>query len=218
RAATRFDDGAHRDQIARALGALQLTLRGTPVMYSGEEIGMTNNDPTRREDVQDPVGRRGWPNNIGRDGERTPMQWSGGANAGFNKGARPWLPLPASAATHNVAAESRDPNSVLGLYRTVLQLRKNDAALREGSYTALDTANAKVMSYLRRQGGDVVLVTINMSEQPQTVSYDLARQGLAGATATPLVTSAASGNLRALTLQPYGVWIARVKAGAKAGR
>ena len=216
RAATRFDDGAHRDQIAKALGALQLTLRGTPILYYGEEIGMTNNDPTRREDVQDPVGRRGWPKEIGRDGERTPMQWSAGANAGFNAGAKPWLPVPASADTHNVAAGSRDPNSVLSVYRAVLQLRKNDPAVREGSYVPLDTANASVLSYLRRSGDDVVLVAINMSERASTARWDLAPQGLAGATATTLVASAASGNLRALTLQPYGVWIARVKAGATA--
>lgn len=219
RVATRFDDGRHRDQIAKAIGALQLTLRGTPILYYGEELGMTNNDPTRREDVRDPIGRRGWPKEIGRDGERTPMQWTSGPNAGFSTGATgaavapakaPWLPVPASAATHNVASESRDPASVLGLYRAVLQLRRREPALRAGSYAALDTANADVMSYLRRRGDDAVLVAINMSAQPRTVAFDLAAQGLAGARATPLVASAASGSLAAVKLQPYGVWIARV--------
>ncbi len=214
RVATRFDDGRNRDRIAKANGALQLTLRGTPILYYGEEIGMTNNDPTRREDVKDPIGRRGWPREIGRDGERTPMQWTNGPNAGFQAGAprhdAPWLPVPASAAVYNVRSERRDPSSVFSLYRAVLQLRRREPALREGSYTALDTANADVMSYLRRRGDAAILVSINMSAAPRTLAFDLAPQGLAGTRATPLVTSGATGDLRALKLQPYGVWIARV--------
>ena len=66
--------GRHNDQIARLMAAFYLTLRGTPVMYYGEEIGMENNDPQRKEDVKDPIGKLGWPKEKGRDGERTPMQ------------------------------------------------------------------------------------------------------------------------------------------------
>ncbi len=219
RVATRFDDGRHRDQIAKAIAALYLTLRGTPIMYYGEEIGMTNNDPQRREDVLDPIGRRGWPAFKGRDGERTPMQWTPGANAGFNAGAKPWLPVPPSASRYNVQSELGDSASVLSLYRAVLALRHRSAALREGRYTALDTADTSVMSYLRRQGAEAVLVAINMSPEPQTRRFDLAAQGLAGARATPLVASAASGNLQAVRFQPYGVWIASVtKADARSAQ
>ena len=66
-------------------------------MYYGEEIGMENNDPKRKEDVKDPIGRTGWPQEKGRDGERTPMQWDAAPNAGFSK-KTPWLPVPPSYA------------------------------------------------------------------------------------------------------------------------
>ena len=90
RSYVRYGDGVHNDQIAKLMAALYLTLRGTPIMYYGEEIGMTNADPTRKEDVKDPIGKLGWPVQKGRDGERTPMQWRGGVNAGFS-GGKPWL-------------------------------------------------------------------------------------------------------------------------------
>jgi len=84
---------------------------------------MENHDPQRLEDVRDPLARLGWPHAKRRDGERTPMQWEAGPAAGFTTG-RPWLPLPASVATHNVAAETRDPGSVLVYYRKLLALRR----------------------------------------------------------------------------------------------
>lgn len=99
----RYGDGVHNMQIAKLMSALYLTLRGTPIMYYGEEIGMTNNDPTRLEDVKDIVGKRGWPRQKGRDGERTPMQWNDAINAGFNAGTRPWLPVSSNYASVNVA-------------------------------------------------------------------------------------------------------------------
>src|SRR4029077_20698304 len=101
RAYTLYADGAHNDDIAKMMAALYLTLRGTPILYYGEEIGMENNDPKSKEDVRDPIGKLGWPLEKGRDGERTPMQWNANANAGFSV-AKPWLPVPPSAQAHNV--------------------------------------------------------------------------------------------------------------------
>jgi len=72
----RYGDGAHNDQIAKLTAALLLTTRATPLMYYGEEIGMRTTEPARKEDVQDPIGKIGWPEEKGRDGERTPMQWT----------------------------------------------------------------------------------------------------------------------------------------------
>ena len=95
RAYSRFSDGKHDDDIAKVMAAMYLLLRGTPILYYGEEIGMANNDPTRKEDVKDPIGQLGWPTVKGRDGERTPMQWNDGPNAGFTQGI-PWLPVPVS--------------------------------------------------------------------------------------------------------------------------
>jgi len=93
RSYTRYADGTHNDDITKMMAALYLTLRGTAIMYYGEEIGMENNDPESKDDVQDPIGKLGWPLEKGRDGERTPMQWNEGQNAGFSK-AKPWLPVP----------------------------------------------------------------------------------------------------------------------------
>ena len=98
-------------------------------MYYGEELGMENNDPQRKEDVKDPVGKLGWPKDKGRDGERTPMQWKNEKNAGFST-HEPWLPVPASYATHNVETESKDPNSVLNFYKRILALRHTNDELR----------------------------------------------------------------------------------------
>jgi alpha-glucosidase len=209
--ATRFADGHHDDQIAKAIGAFYLTLRGTPVMYYGEELGMENNDPQRKEDVRDPIGIKGWPQEKGRDGERTPMQWTGGANAGFNSGAKPWLPVPASATSHNVEVEGRDSTSVLGVYRAVLKLRHENPAVREGSYVAVNPSDPNVMSFLRRYKNAAVLVVINMSGDDQLAKFDLAAQGLGGRTARPILQSAASGDLSTVKLGPYGIYIADVK-------
>jgi alpha-glucosidase len=170
----RYGEGTHNDAIAKMMAALYLTLRGTPIMYYGEELGMENNDPKSRDEVQDPIGRIGWPKEKGRDGERTPMQWAAGANAGFSK-AKPWLPVPASASTKNVAAELKDPASVLNFYRALLALRRSEAVLREGEYAPLAEQNDKILAYLRRTRDDQVLVALNMSPTPQTLKTGLAK-------------------------------------------
>src|ERR1700757_3431774 len=108
----RYGDGVHNDQIAKLMAALELTTRGTPQMYYGEEIGMRTTPPARIEDVHDPIGKLGWPKEKGRDGERTPMQWNASANAGFTTSPKPWLPIPPSAKTYNVQTESQNPNSI----------------------------------------------------------------------------------------------------------
>jgi alpha-glucosidase len=206
----RYGDGKHNDAIAKLMGAFYLTLRGTPVMYYGEEIGMENRDPKREEDVRDPIGKTGWPLEKGRDGERTPMQWSASANAGFSN-AEPWLPVAPSYRTHNVATESKDPDSVLNLYKKVLALRHKNTALLDGSYTALNEDDVNVMSYLRRYQGKAVLVALNMSAVPQNATFELGDQGFFAFTLKPLIASAqsfAKGNH--VTLEPFGLLIAEV--------
>ena len=84
RSYVRYGDGTHNDAIAKLMASLYLTLRGTPILYYGEELGMENNNPTRKEDVEDPIGKLGWPKEKGRDGERTPMQWKNTPNAAFS--------------------------------------------------------------------------------------------------------------------------------------
>ena len=122
----RYGDGKHNDEIAKLMAGLYLTLRGTPIMYYGEELGMKTTPPTRREDVKDPIGKLGWPKEKGRDGERTPMQWNTDVNAGFSQ-AKPWLPVPPTYKTHNVASESANPDSVLAFYKKLLALRHTNS-------------------------------------------------------------------------------------------
>jgi alpha-glucosidase len=209
RSYNRYGDGKNNDAIAKLMGAFYLTLRGTPIMYYGEEIGMENNDPTRKEDVKDPIGRTGWPQEKGRDGERTPMQWNTATNAGFSK-KTPWLPVPASYQTHNVATESKDPNSVLNLYKKVLALRHSNQALLEGSYAALNADDPNVMSYLRSYKGKAVLVALNMSATPQKATFDLSKQGFGRTPLKTLISSEASANGNEVTLEPFGLLIAEV--------
>ena len=97
------------------MAGLYLTLRGTPILYYGEEIGMQNNNPKTKKDVKDPIGRLGWPNEKGRDGERTPMQWNATVGSGFTTSPKPWLPIPSSAASYNVATEENNPLPPFGV-------------------------------------------------------------------------------------------------------
>jgi alpha-glucosidase len=211
RSYNRYGDWKHNDRIAKVMAGLYLTLRGTPIMYYGEELGMENNDPTRREDVKDPLGQAGWPQQKGRDGERTPMQWDEGVNAGFTKGT-PWLPVPPSYKTHNVADELRDPNSVLVFYKRLLALRRSNPALLDGDYLALNPTDTNVLAYLRRYKGSAVLVVLNMSGSSQSVKLDLAAAGGLNGKRTTLLTSLAvpPGDDRdaPIVMEPFSVYIA----------
>ncbi len=216
RAYTRYGDGVHNDSIAKVLAGMYLTLRGTPILYYGEEIGMENNDPKRKEDVVDPLGLPNWPTVKGRDGERTPMQWTGGPNAGFTTG-KPWLPVPPSATTHNVADEWKDPASVLSFYRQLLALRHSNAALLDGEYLPLVENDPNVVAYLRRAGKETVLVALNLSNTSAQVRPELARYNLAAdAMVTPLLTTTRAGwttqATETLRLDPFSVYIAAVRA------
>jgi alpha-glucosidase len=207
----RYGDGQHNDQIAKDMAAMYLTLRGTPILYYGEEIGMQNNDPTRWKDVQDPIGRLGWPKEKGRDGERTPMQWSDEPNAGFTTG-KPWNAIPETYKTYNVADELKDPNSILNWYKQLLALRRSSPALLDGGYVALNQSDPNVLSYLRKSKNDAVIVAINMSAAPQTVNLNLSRQRLNVRSAKTLLTTQSSlqnnPSAAQLSLGPFAVYIA----------
>jgi alpha-glucosidase len=208
---TRYGEGAHNDDIAKMMAAFYLTLRGTAVMYYGEEIGMENNDPKSKDEVQDPIGKLGWPLEKGRDGERTPMQWTDGQNAGFSK-AKPWLSVPASAKTHNVASEMKDTGSILSFYRQVLELRHREPALVEGSYTPLNLDDPDVLTYVRRYKNEAILVVLNMSGKNQDFQLDLSPLGYAAPRLSVMLTSfhkrPSQGGV--LKLEPYSALIAKV--------
>jgi alpha-glucosidase len=213
----RYGDGINNDAIAKVLASLYLTLRGTPVMYYGEELGMENNNPQRKRDVKDPIGVLGWPLEKGRDGERTPMQWDARLYAGFSR-VSPWLPVPASAKKRNVGVETADPSSILNLYKQVLALRRSHEALREGAYVPLLPNDPNVFAYLRRTKGAAVLVALNMSTSSPTLRDVLAGQGLTARTGRVLVGTVLASNkllpLDAITLGPFEVLIVDVGGGA----
>jgi len=111
-------------------------------MYYGDEIGMATTPPTRKEDVKDPIGITGWPKQKGRDGERTPMQWNDGADAGFSPaGVKTWLPIPPSYSTINVTSEQNEQDSMLHWYQQIIALKKQDPALHDGAETMLNTGD-----------------------------------------------------------------------------
>ena len=208
RSYNRYGDGKNNDAIAKLMAGLYLTLRGSPILYYGEEIGMENNDPKRKEDVKDPIGRTGWPKEKGRDGERTPMQWDESDNAGFSK-ATPWLPVPPSYKTHNVADESKDPNSVLEFYKKVLKLRHTNKCLLDGNYVPLNQNDQNVLSYLRIYKDQAVIVALNMSGAEQKPNFEFSKNGFSSARALAATgDSTSKGDV--VTLGPYGVFIGQL--------
>ncbi|MFI5183554.1 MAG: alpha-glucosidase [Vicinamibacteria bacterium] len=213
RSFNRYGDGAHDDAIVKVMAALYLTLRGTPILYYGEELGMETNDPRSRDDVRDPIGRLGWPVEKGRDGERTPMQWDATSNAGFTTG-QPWLPVAPSYPRKNVAAESKDPASILSFYKGLTALRRSHPALREGDYVPLAEKDERVLAYLRRTKDATVLVALNMSAEPQTLRPEVAAHGSKAVSAKALLgTTRVAGSalaLDAITLQPFEVVVAEL--------
>ena len=141
------------------------------------------------------------------------MQWDDSANAGFTRGT-PWLPVPSSYKTVNVASELKDPSSVLQVYRRLLALRHENRALLYGDYVAVNENDANVLSYLRRYNNEAVLVVLNMSSQAQRVSFDLGPQGFNAKRARTLVTTMGTGSkavsLTRLSLQPFSVYVGEV--------
>ena len=209
----RYGDGVHNDQIAKLMAVLELTTRGTPQMYYGEELGMRTTDPARIEDVHDPIGKLGWPKEKGRDGERTPMQWDSSSEAGFTTASKPWLPIPPSASKYNVEAEKKDPDSIFSTYKLLLALRKNESALRDGSQVSINNDDPDVFAYVRKSGDETVVVALNMSAKPQKISLALESQGIQGSKLVPLYYSPnfRSGGFARIQLEPFGAFVAKVQ-------
>jgi alpha-glucosidase len=152
---------------ARVAAMLLLTLRGTPTMYYGDEIGIGKVE-IPQEAVQDPWEKNEPGLGLGRDPERTPMHWDGSRNAGFTNG-RPWLPLDPKALRCNVAALAEDPASILSLYRQIIWLRRRHHALSVGSYSPV-AAEGDVLAYERRHRNERFLVALNLGQDPATVT------------------------------------------------
>ncbi len=151
---------------ARVAAMLLLTLRGTPTLYYGDEIGMKN-VPIPPEQVGDPWEKNLPGRGLGRDPVRTPMQWSGAAGAGFTTGT-PWLPIADDRQSINVEAQRHDPHSLLSLHRRLIALRRREPALQLGGYEPVD-ADGSVLAYIRGLGGDRFLVALNLGAGPRVL-------------------------------------------------
>jgi alpha-glucosidase len=169
-----------RSRIATRVGAAQarvaamllLTLRGTPTLYNGDEIGM-HDVPIAPALVKDPFERNVPGIGAGRDPERTPLQWSAAPNAGFTSGT-PWLPLADDYPERNVAAQHDDPRSMLSLHRRLIALRREMPALSVGAYAHVYTDD-DVLVFERSAGEERVRVALNLSHTVRTLDWPASR-------------------------------------------
>jgi alpha-glucosidase len=151
----------------RLAAVLLLSLRGTPFLYYGDELGM------KQTAVSPDQSRDPWGENVeylSRDGERTPMQWSAGPNAGFApEGTEPWLPVADDYETVNVESSLADPESILNMYRRLLAVRRDSEALRYGSFMVDPSSSADLFVYRRESDHETVSIALNFSDEPRSV-------------------------------------------------
>ena len=186
---------------AKVCAAMLLTLRGTPFLFYGEELGMTNRWWPLR-DVQDPLGRMAWPLYQGRDASRTPMLWEPGPGAGFTTG-KPWLATDPQADTLCVASAGQRPDSLLNFYRKLSWLRRNTPALQVGAYEPIGDPQKEVYLFRRQDGDQSIVVALNFADRSVGLPSTIAGEVLLSSWATR--QSATSG----VVLQPYEVLILR---------
>jgi alpha-glucosidase len=226
----RYGDGANDAALARLHAALMLTLKGTPFLYNGEEIGMTNLTLASPDQLRDTAATHHYRQMVERlgiapdtafqavaaatrDRCRSPLQWSAAPNAGFSPpGVAPWLPVnPNYAAGVNVADQERDPAALLAFYRRLIALRQATPALVAGDYHALHQHSEAYLAFLRHDAasGQTCLVILNFADEAQTAIFDLS-----AAAATPLFSSHGRPDqpldLDWLTLAPYEILIAEL--------
>jgi alpha-glucosidase len=151
-------------QQAMVAAVLLLTLRGTPTIYYGEEIGMRD-VPIPYYMIQDPQGLNMPGKNLSRDPCRTPMQWSNDRNSGFSY-SDPWLPIGKDYPRENVQAQKQDPHSMLSLYKRLIQLRQSEPSLFAGNYAPVHS-DRQMLAYSRKaEGEDEFIVVLNLSHRP----------------------------------------------------
>ena len=228
-----FNDGTQQMKIfererAQLSLALMLTLRGTPFLYNGEEIGMTNMGFDDIAVLRDTVALRQYDLavNVGgmepqaaaamvcgetRDRCRTPVQWANAPNAGFCPAdVTPWLPVnPNYTEGVNVTEQVDDPRSLLAFYKRMLAIRKQTPALITGDYTPLLEDHADCLCFLRHTEGQTCLVVLNYSDEAHTLAFDL--DGSPPRLIFSTTARSDAGNLSALTLAPFEIYIVELK-------
>ncbi|HOQ24966.1 MAG TPA: alpha-glucosidase [Bacillota bacterium] len=175
------DDKSFRAESAKLFATMLLTLWGTPYIYQGEEIGMTNVRFSSLDDYRDLAGKKiyraalakgydskqAWEEfcRLSRDNARTPMQWTAGKNAGFTQGT-PWIGVNPNHVTINVEEQAKDPDSVFNYYKKLIALRKTYSALARGSFRLYGEEHPQIFAYIREDEHDAFLVLLNISGQP----------------------------------------------------
>jgi alpha-glucosidase len=197
--------GGDRDTVAKAAAVLLLTVRGTPFLYYGEELGMDDVEVPEVESIDAPAKRVGpdfawWD----RSASRTPMPWTEDPGAGFTTGT-PWLRLGPDADKRNVTAQAADPDSVLACYRRLLHARRSIRSLQDGSLTLCRTDAPDVLAYRRRGAGDEALVLVGFGGSPMSTRTPAAPAGrswrpLVGSHREPSTIDPAT---RMVTLRPF---------------
>jgi alpha-glucosidase len=187
RTVSRFGDGGSNPALAKLMIAVLVTLKGTVLIYQGEELGLPEADLLRHQ-LRDPVGDLYYPVAKGRDGCRTPMPWQAGSpHHGFTRGT-PWLPAAPEHADLTADRQEADPESPLNFARRLIGIRKSSASLRWGSLEFVE-APAPILAFRRRWQDDAILCIFNMGGEPVTW------------------TDAPEETEGPLTLRPYGGWL-----------
>lgn len=189
RSINRFGDTKkYFKESAKELAMILLTLRGTPFLYQGEEIGMTDYPLFQPEEYKDPVNF--WLldllpkfhfskkktlqliHNCNRDNARTPMQWGKGENADFTSGNETWLPINPNYPEINVEVEEKDPDSILSFYRQLIQFRKEEPALLYGTFEPIKTKGS-IMAFYRSYQGEMLFVLLNLTKKNQRLPHKI---------------------------------------------
>ena len=217
------DAPAYREASAKMLNTFLLSMRGTSYCYFGDELGMTNISFETIDEYKDIAAINGYKKAqhngedldkfmrnlkaFSRDNSRTPMQWNSEKNAGFSD-KTPWIPVNENYQHINAQAQENDPNSVLNHFRKLTELRKKRLTLVYGSYELLEAKHESLYAYKRELDGDNLLVALNFSDQPQTLTLN----GLSLSDNT-LINNYDSINTSAetLTLEPYQAIIIEAK-------
>lgn len=219
------DDGAYREESAKALATVLHGMQGTPYVYQGEEIGMTNVAFESIDDYQDIETRNLYSERLeqgdspaalmaaihrnSRDNARTPMHWNGTENAGFTT-AKPWLKVNPNYTTINVEQSLADQNSIFHHYQRLIQLRKTNTTLVDGQFELLFADHPQVFAYLRKTGAETLLVVGNLSTEqvtlqlPDNVPTKSARVLISSGTPIDEIS-------QPLQLAPYDAFIAALR-------
>lgn len=212
---------------AKMLGTALHMLQGTPYIYEGEEIGMTNAFFNKIEDYRDVealdifkdfTGRKSFSTKDtlellrlkSRDNARTPMQWSTEKNAGFSE-AEPWIAVNDNYKTINAEASVKDPKSVFSYYKKLVQLRHEVPVITDGVYKLLDADNEKVYTYLRKNEDETLLVICNFTKE--TIVYPVGDfvEASQGTLFISNYDDAPQQYADAIELKPYGAYVYEIK-------